>query len=114
MGKDRIRRQRDAVAALFELMDRLHRRGIKAADVARGVELIGVEILEKTLVALALFLAVDRRELLPEGLLVRAAAVVFDHGRRARPNGVDEGFARSRRARAFLARSLKYPVVNAS
>ena len=47
VGKDRIRRQRDAVAALFELMDRLHRRGIKAADVARGVELIGVEILEK-------------------------------------------------------------------
>ena len=81
------------VSALYsELMDRLHRRGIKAADVARGVELIGVEILEKALVALALFLAVDRRELLPEGLLVRAAAVVFDHGRRARPNGVDEGF----------------------
>lgn len=107
VGKDRIRRQRNAVAALFELMDRLRRRGIKAADVARGVELIGVEILEKALVALALFLAVDRRELLPEGLLVRAAAVVFDHGRRARPNGVDEGFGLIAVGRELFGEELK-------
>ena len=107
VGKDWIRRQRNAVAALFELMDRLHRRGIKAADVARGVELIGVEILEKALVALALFLAVDRRELLPEGLLVRAAAVVFDHSRRARPDGVDEGFGLVAVGRELFGKELK-------
>ena len=90
MGKDGIRRERDAVAAVFELVDGLGRSGVEAAGAARVVELIGIEIFKKRLVVAGLVRTIDISEFCPEGLFVRARAVVLDHGGGTGPDGVDE------------------------
>ena len=92
VGEDGICRKRDAIAACFEPAHRLRRGRGKAADCSCAVELVGVEVLEQRLVVARFVRAVNFGKLCPEGLLIRARAVVADHGGSAGPDGVDKRF----------------------
>lgn len=88
-GEDRIRRKGDAKAARLERAHGLRRAGRIAAGGACAGKLVGVEVGKDRLVR-AGTRAEAGGERIPEGGLVRARAVVGDHGGRTRPDAVDQ------------------------
>lgn len=77
------------LAALLQAVDDLRRAGIMPADALRLIEFIGVKVHEERLVCSGLF-PIDGGEFIPECRLVRAAAIVADHGFGAGPDGFNK------------------------